>query len=250
VTKETAPLLASIWSEALEDVPTEALEPILRATLRSCKWFPTVADILSHVESAEGARCEDEWQRLLEYCRRWVNPDIGMERAPKLPADIAHAANAAGGLYFLESCSTDNLVWAKKRFIEDLTRQRESGDIAACLPDSPLGKLLEAAAPRFSLPSPPAVPTDPRKALEVLRSLRDLPSEPLYSARRDESNPDFVRWQDRHAEAQCAEYRKEHGLEVPKTPPSAPPQVVETTSLAGVGREVRETCVSGTGAID
>ena len=151
INSETAPMLAALWSEALEDVPSEALEPVFKATLRSCKWFPTVADIRSHIESGEDSRAEEEWQNVLEYCRQWVNRDVPMH-GPALPADIAHAARAAGGVYYLESCSEHDLIFAKQRFIEDLTRQRKTGDIAGFLPRSELRELLEAAAPRFALP--------------------------------------------------------------------------------------------------
>jgi len=75
-----------------------------------------------------------------------------MPGKPELPRDIDHAARAAGGVYYLESCSTEDLVWAKKRFIEDLARQRKTGDIAGFLPGSELRALLSAAAPRFQLP--------------------------------------------------------------------------------------------------
>lgn len=214
VTEETAPLLASIWSEALADIPTEALEPAFRATLKTSKWFPTVAEITSHIERAEDSRAEDEWQRLLEYCSRYVNPDLGMARAPKLPPDIEHAALAAGGLYYLESCPAEELVWRKKAFIEDLTRQRKTGDIAVCLPESRLGKLLAQVAPRFSLPVLPIVTVDSRAPLEVLRSLKDAPSEPFYGLRKRENDPALVAWQEKRAatDPMVVEYRKAHGL--------------------------------------
>src|SRR6516225_1206145 len=78
VTEETAPMIAALWSEGLSDVPTEALEPAFKATLRTSRFFPTVADIRSHVESAEDSRVEDEWQNVLEYALRYVYPDIGV----------------------------------------------------------------------------------------------------------------------------------------------------------------------------
>jgi hypothetical protein len=155
---------ASLWLEGFADLSDEVLEAAFKKTLATCKFWPVkIADVREHVESAEDSRTEDEWQRLLEYCRRHVNADLGMAHAPKLPADIAHAADSAGGLFYLESCPTDELQWAKKRFAEDLARQRKAGDIAACLPDSPLGKQLEATAVRFTLPSAtaPALPSIP-----------------------------------------------------------------------------------------
>jgi hypothetical protein len=68
------------------------------------------------------------------------------------------AVRETGGLHYLESCPTKELQWAKKRFIEDLTRQRKSGNIAAYLPESPLGRMLRANAPRFALLGAPPAP--------------------------------------------------------------------------------------------
>lgn len=257
VTKETAPMLAGLWSESLADVPTEALEPAFRATLQSSKWFPTIADIRSHVENAYDALAEDEWQNVLEYVRRHFYPDplethalapeVLKERfknyvpsqagPPRLPADIAHAAAAAGGLRYLESCPTDELQWAKKRFVEDLTRQRKSGDIAPLLGDSPLSKLLERTAQRLALPSasPPASPGETRSPLEVLRSLRDAPNDLTYGAINRPGNPEFIAWQKRRAEHDlvAAEYCKRYGLSsaAAKTPAPAEPQPVDSISL-------------------
>ena len=107
VTKETAPLVAKIWAEALEEIPTEALEPAFKATLRVCKWFPTPADILAHIESAQDSRAENEWQNLLEYVSRHVNSDLPGATfgnagacAPRLPPDVDHAAEPLAGCAF------------------------------------------------------------------------------------------------------------------------------------------------------
>jgi hypothetical protein len=213
VTKETAPAVAEIWAEALEGVPTDALEPAFKATLKTCKWFPTPADILSHIESAQDGRADDEWQNVLEYASRHVNPDLAGAtfgdsgaRAPRLPFDVDHAARAAGGLAFFESCSRDDLQWAKKRFVADLTRQRQSGDIAAFLPPSGLEKLLADTAPRFALPQAPSAP-----AAVWTCNRENAPSNVV--------DPEFVRvvrkQQEKFATANekvIAEWRKTHGL--------------------------------------
>ena len=81
-------MMAALWSEGLSDVPTEALEPAFKATLRTSRFFPTVADIRSHVESAEDSRVEDEWQNVLEYALRYVYPDMGVRAPAPLPPDV------------------------------------------------------------------------------------------------------------------------------------------------------------------
>ena len=227
----------TLWIEGFSDLPNNVLEAAFGKTLATCKFWPVkIADVREHVESAEDARAEDEWQNVLEYARRHVYPDplethtlapeVLKERfknyvpaqsgPPRLPADVAHAAAAAGGLRYLESCPTDELQWAKKRFIEDLTRQRRSRDIAPLLGDSPLSKLLERTAQRLALPaaSPAVSSRETRSPLEVLRSLRDAPHDLTYDAINRPGNPEFIAWQERRAEHDlvAAEYCKRHGL--------------------------------------
>ena len=150
--RDVAPCLP-LWIETFGEMDHDVLLPLFQRAVRSCKFFPTVADILAPLDLAENSRGEDEWQNVLEYCRRFVNRDLGMAGRPKLPPDVDHAARAAGSLYYLESCSTDDLQWAKKRFIEDLARQRKTGDIASFLPCSELRGILKAAASRLALPN-------------------------------------------------------------------------------------------------
>jgi hypothetical protein len=200
----------TLWTEGFADLSDAVLEATFRKTLAMCKFWPVkVADVREHVEQAEGSRAEDEWQNVLEYVRRHVYADLGV-RGPKLPADVAHAAAAAGGLYFLESCPVEELQWAKKRFVEDLARQRKAGGIAACLPPSPLGKLLEATAVRLTLPAAPepvrSVPDNWRPA-ETSYGLRNAP-HPEFAAMLKQGEQRFQN----HIDAATAEYRKAHGL--------------------------------------
>ncbi len=212
VTKETAPMLAGIWSEALADVHTEALEPAFRATLKNSKWFPTVADIREHIDSAYESLAEDEWQNLLEYCRKWVNRDTARDNPPpRLPADIDHAARAAGGVLFLEACSEKDLVFAKQRFVEDLTRQRKSGELAAFLPSSDLRKLLTKAAARISLPPFP-VPAPPPRAIPSEQNQTSYGSlkerDPAFAAMVEAQEEKFAASNERI----LSEWRKVHGI--------------------------------------
>jgi hypothetical protein len=127
----TAPLV-SIWIEELSGYSPNVLEPVFRHALHTCKFFPTLADVLEPLRTIEQTNLEDEWQSLLDYCREWVHPDIQFSRAPQLPAEIDHAARAAGGVHFLRACSSEELGWRKKAFIEDLTRTRKSGIWPSC----------------------------------------------------------------------------------------------------------------------
>src|SRR6266513_5714688 len=109
----TTPLV-SIWIEELSCYSAETLEPLFRRALKSCKFFPTLADVTEPLNAVEQADFEDDWQSLLDYCREWVHPDIHFSGTPSLPPEIDHAARAAGGMHFLRECSTEELGWLKK----------------------------------------------------------------------------------------------------------------------------------------
>jgi hypothetical protein len=138
-----------------------------------------------------------------------------MTGRPKLPPHVEHAARAAGGLYYLESCPTSELQWRKKRFIEDLERQRKAGEIAGSLPASPLGKLLEKAAARFSLPAgsdapgPLPAPFSVAVSEENKRTYTLLPErDAVHAAMIQKQEEKFAPANERV----LAEYRKAHGL--------------------------------------
>lgn len=145
----TAPLV-SIWTEELVRYSPAVLAPIFRNVLRTCKFFPTIADVLEPLNKAakrdNETTAEKAWQFTLDYCRRWISPDIpnptGM---PKLKPEIDAAARAAGGLYYLESCPTVKLEWAKKSFVEAFLRNRETAEHEQLLTGGELGKLLRDA---------------------------------------------------------------------------------------------------------
>lgn len=243
----------ALWTEAFADVSSDMLEAALKKTLATRKFWPIkIADIREHIETAEDSQAEDEWQHLLEYAHRYVYPDIGIRAPMPLPPDVDHAARAAGGLYYLESCPTDELQWAKKRFIEDLTRQRKSGEIVAWLPESPLGKMLRAHTPLFALPASPTtpVPSDVRNVKEIADRVRNAPSQLRYSLHPHADRSAFVAWQDKHAQRDPAvtEYLRKHG--VPKTPFPGRAQVLDSTETKSGGNEVAESLDFGMGAID
>jgi len=155
----------------------ETLGPLFRRAFRTCKFFPKVAEILEPLNAIEEINFEDDWQALLDYCRRWVSPDIPNPRGkPELPPEIDHAARAAGGLLWIESCPTEELQWAKKRFIEDLQRSRKTGDLAGLLTGGELRKLLRKAAPTVAR-LPEAIPYTP--AIAAARSTLESAGDTL-----------------------------------------------------------------------
>lgn len=148
--KQITTPLVSIWTEELAGYPVAVLEPVFRNVLRTCKFFPTPADVLEPLNIAakrdNETAAEKAWQYTLDYCRRWISPDIpnptGM---PKLKPEIDAAARAAGGLLYLESCPTSELVWRKKSFVEAFLRRRETEQHEQLLTGGELGNLLRNA---------------------------------------------------------------------------------------------------------
>jgi len=149
----TAPLV-SIWIEALASYRLEVLEGLFRQVVANCKFFPTPADVLEPMKKAEEAgaplAAEKKWCDVLEFCRLFVSPDIPIPaRAPKIGERTMTAIRAAGGLLWIEACSRDDLVWAKKAFIEsymawDVFKRGEH-----LLPDGEAKKLLAETAQRL-----------------------------------------------------------------------------------------------------
>jgi hypothetical protein len=144
----------AIWIEALASYRVEILDGLFRQTFTNCKFFPTPADVLEPMKKAGEAgaplAAEKKWSDVLEYCRLFVTPDIPVPaRAPKIGERTMTAIRAAGGLQWIESCSRDDLVWAKKAFIEsymawDVFKRGEH-----LLPDGEAKKLLAETAQRL-----------------------------------------------------------------------------------------------------
>ncbi|MBZ5701005.1 MAG: hypothetical protein LAN84_04090 [Acidobacteriia bacterium] len=156
---------------ALADLEPDVLDAACRRAMQTCKFFPAPAEIRAQIETAQQGAFEDEWQALLDYCCEWVHPDIRFSGTPSLPAEIDHAARAAGGVHFLRECSQEELGWRKKAFIEDLSRSRKTGDLAGLLTGGELRKLLNRAAqPAKQLPAPK--PEERQQAIEEAAPLK------------------------------------------------------------------------------
>lgn len=149
----TAPLV-SIWLEALAGYHAEVLESLFRQVFRNCKFFPTPADVLEPVKQAEQAgaplAAEVKWHNVLDYCRCFVRADLPISKdAPKIGERTMTAIRAAGGLLWIESCSREDLVWAKKAFIETYAQWDvlQKGQFA--LPDGEIKKLFAETAEKL-----------------------------------------------------------------------------------------------------
>lgn len=151
----------ALYAEALSNLTIEQLDTACQLATRYCKFFPTPADVLAQVHRADrgGAAlvAEQAWHDLLNWVRAYVVPDIGIDcEAPRLDPATEHAARAAGSFYFLERCSEDELIWAKKRFMEDYTTVQETAKVAPLLTSTEARLALTKAVTTMSQPALPA----------------------------------------------------------------------------------------------
>jgi hypothetical protein len=143
--KEVSSTLFAIWDEQLRDIPPELLD---RACDRLAKtwqsgFLPTPGNVRAQIATVDAkglqVEAEEAWQRALRHAREY----FGARFVPDLDAASEHSVRAAGGLAFIEGCSESELVWAKKRFVEDFNRLRETGESAHLLTRGEARRILQ-----------------------------------------------------------------------------------------------------------
>lgn len=199
-------LSAVAYVEGLSDLTAQQLDSACGACLRACRFMPTVADIRAQISQADAAGQQLEWdktwERLLDWVRRYFDPNLGVDRrAPPLPAAVEHAAMAAGGCRWLESCPEPELQWAKKRFIQALANVDQAQASKQLLTRGEanriLGELTARAAENNTrlLATPPDASSDSRPAgdptalaefVEGMRKVAAIPTKEDWEARKRE----------------------------------------------------------------
>jgi hypothetical protein len=125
--------LIALWEDELSDLSPDVLNAAFRKTMQCCRFWPTVADIRSHVEAAdstlESAEADKAWDDALSYARRYGN--VLTSSVPRIGDDASETAiRACGGINFIESCSTEQLVWVRKTFLENYGKQKSLPEAA------------------------------------------------------------------------------------------------------------------------
>jgi len=139
--------LVPLWLEQLQGVDPGTLQAICTNALRTCKFFPTIADLLGQIDKADSAGLELEaaaaWERWLAHVQRYFHPDLGWDpRAPRLDAITEHAGRAAGGARWVEGCPESELQWARKRFIKSYMLAKETGQVQNLLTRGEAKKII------------------------------------------------------------------------------------------------------------
>ena len=135
------------------------LESLFRRALKTCKFFPKVAEILEPLENAEKnaapEAAEKAWQIVLDIRRCHWNPDMPapFNRAvAKLSDRVRQATRAAGVFRDFESVEALH-TWAKKRFVESFVAYGELEQDKFLLPEGELKNLIGDIAESKALPA-------------------------------------------------------------------------------------------------
>jgi hypothetical protein len=169
--------LVNVWITGLCDLDSETLAHAFEKVFKTWKpeygrRFPVVADIREQIDEAQAKAFELEadeaFEKALNVATEFFQPDIGLYRnAPKLSPAAWHALKAAGGLEHLQSCSREELQWARKRFIANYTLIHETHQVEHLLGDG------EAKNRLSRILSGPASPE--RKRLTAVESEDEFP---------------------------------------------------------------------------
>jgi hypothetical protein len=205
----------ALYADVLSDLSVEQVDAAFLAASRTCRFFPTPADIRAQIDGADKNALQLEAERALEnferWLDRWYHPDCGILRgAPSLDRVTEHAARAAGSFTYLASCSEQDLIWARKRFIESYVRVHETRQIEYLLSDREAKQILrELAAPRPRPEQKRIPPVDPSKeqppsrseVMAVLNRVTGEPSEAELARRRESQKRGLEKWIAEHPDA-------------------------------------------------
>jgi hypothetical protein len=140
--------LVEIWCNDLSDIDPELLDRALLEVRRTCSgFFPTPGDVRKKITDAEQRafqlKAEQLWEKAVAYVDRYFHPNLGIDRrAPELAAPMQHAIRAAGGIRHIYGCPSNELPWARKRFIEAYRNVHELGEAEHLLTDNESKEIL------------------------------------------------------------------------------------------------------------
>lgn len=142
----------AIYKAALENGLTlEQLEAACQRALKTCRFFPTIADLLScvHRDQAQAEQAVDKlhaeraWDSLMAHIDRWgadrtplvcgrrETGEIIFEYAEPLLPEIEWAVRQCGGYYKVATATTENVHFIRKEFLAQFVRYRETAALAA-----------------------------------------------------------------------------------------------------------------------
>jgi hypothetical protein len=171
---ERGPRFVDLWVSALTDLPPDVLDAACRRAMKSCKFFPTPAEIRAGIDRAEAGASEIEaqhaWQRVLEFSERGVWSKVKM-----LTTRERHALRVVGGSDAIAHCDKyEDLKWRQRDFVAAFLRFEQV--------EVSLGLLSDGHADRVTRQLYP-----PRR--EPPKQLAAPPPEPARDCKEDDAAP-------------------------------------------------------------
>jgi hypothetical protein len=155
--EDVAPRLP-LWLEAFGGMEPEKLQILFVRAIQNIKFFPKISEILQPCDVASTAYADEQaeraWQKILEYRRRFWNPDMPggfSSSAPQLSDRMQTAARASGVFRDFDTLEALH-TWAKKAFIESYQRYGELKQDEYLLPPGEIKNLISELARKKSFP--------------------------------------------------------------------------------------------------
>lgn len=151
------PSLVNLWVEVFVEarIAPDRIKAAFDRAERQLKFWPAPAEVLGFISAAKDNSAEEAAARKFDEVRRNISlhyhPDLGGWRGPRISEPTRRAINAAGGIAYLSECSGDNLVFARKRFIESYLRWDELEEGRFLLREGEVANLLAGVAKNMSV---------------------------------------------------------------------------------------------------
>ena len=151
------PALVNLWVDVFvrAQIAPERIEGAFDKAEKQRKFWPTPAEVLGFISNAEDHSAEEraaqKWSEVLRYSRQDYHPDLRNHRGRPISDRTRRAIAAAGGLAYLSECTGDDLVFARKRFIEAYLRWDELKQNEFLLPSGEVRNLLAETANAVSV---------------------------------------------------------------------------------------------------
>lgn len=117
--------------------------------------FPVPAHVRAQIDTAREnltmVKAQIAWETTLDWIRRWYRPDCRDMKVKPLEEIAFRCLTAAGGPSHVAECSLEDLVWAKKRFIEAYLSFSQLQADQHFLPGSEAKQILQGLAPEESV---------------------------------------------------------------------------------------------------
>lgn len=114
----------AIYIAALSDMSIEDLDAAFLHSVRTCKFFPTIAEIRAAV-NPDRLNAEKAWLVFKKRFQSW-HPDIGFSNAPEADEAGRYAERSIGGVARFAQSEIVHEHFIRAEFIEAYNRYRET----------------------------------------------------------------------------------------------------------------------------